>query len=393
LVAAVNSVARFLVVLLVGAAASLSFPACKAQHVPSKAEASDGEASGGSGGETNTGGASGNPPSGEAKPSCCGSLNGRLEGDCSTPPVSPSALCDNAASIAVPSAGIDCREWTVYPDRDGDGVGNGIPGEGVSICACGDLVPAGHAWISADCDDTDPERYWLAYADEDGDGFFDPNSAMCAGEFPDQTHCYVGIFGEPLRWDLTDCDDTDDAKALPSFIDEDGDGDGSEEACLDPGEGSNYSTDCDDADPSRGGFSIEVWGDGVDSNCDGSDGKECECVGQPKEACELTALNEPVGACAHDLALFPAGNCPYCWLTVEHVWVANLGTMNATGAATLTYGSEELALSLDLGPGEQMAVSLPPGFGGEVSIELPNIDDCDATNDQLTVEASFCTVP
>ena len=78
----------------------------------------------------------------------------------------------------------DVQSW--FADGDGDGLGS----RGFVLYAC--TRPDGTAANDEDCDDTDPTRPAVRYADVDGDGFPGTPTVACEGAV--------------VRWD---CDDTD----------------------------------------------------------------------------------------------------------------------------------------------------------------------------------------
>jgi hypothetical protein len=219
---------------------------------------------------------------------------------------------DGVASVA--SGGEDCWDDdasragipTWYADSDGDDYGQA--GTGTQACEASE----GQVDNDDDCDDTErwvfpgaPEACngvdddcngeiddgfampsW--YADSDGDGYGDPDSGIEACEAPD------GMIS-----DRDDCDDADasvhpgaeewcdgvdndcdgqldDASAqdaLRWYLDQDGDGYGSEitstMACEQPSGFAADSGDCDDEDATVHPDAEDVWYDGIDSDCDG----------------------------------------------------------------------------------------------------------------------------
>lgn len=106
------------------------------------------------------------------------------------------------------------------------------------------------------------ETQW--FADEDGDGWGDPEVSTTACVQP-----------EGMVANDEDCDDSD-PEAVPGlwFADEDDDGFGDEEAgarhsCTpEPGHADN-NTDCDDEDETVSPGAEEICGDGADQDCDG----------------------------------------------------------------------------------------------------------------------------
>ncbi len=207
--------------------------------------------------------------------------------------------CDDTTAAANPGAEEVCDEidndcdgdvdeevtTTWYTDADGDG--HGDP-DAATEEACSE--PAGYAASADDCDDADPAvnpdatevcngvdddcdgtvdeddaadaTTW--YADADGDGYGDPDSATLACDAP-----------SGMVDNADDCDDAD-ASLNPDttwYIDYDGDGWGSDrytlEQCEQPSGYVANTDDCDDTEAEVNPDATEVC-NGVDDDCDGA---------------------------------------------------------------------------------------------------------------------------
>ncbi|MED5373703.1 MAG: MopE-related protein [Myxococcota bacterium] len=208
-----------------------------------------------------------------------------------------------------------CVERTFYADADGDGYGDADQ----STLAC--EAPSGFVDLARDCDDDDatvhPDAQEVCngrdddcdgrsddddnrldlgtasvfFPDHDGDGFGRDDEALSAcvqptgfvergGDCDDHSADIHPDAAEVCNGVDDDCDglsDDADDSLDPSlgqsfFVDADGDGFGDEAqttlACaVGPGR-STLSGDCDDSDPSTYPQAGDVYGDGVDSDCD-----------------------------------------------------------------------------------------------------------------------------
>ncbi|MFT4627344.1 MAG: hypothetical protein ACI8PZ_006028 [Myxococcota bacterium] len=146
----------------------------------------------------------------------------------------------------------------VYADNDGDGFGD--PDVPTDSCT----IPPGHVADGTDCDDTDPsDGGWrVGYIDGDRDGYG-------AGDL--NTYCRDQVIAPTGD----DCDDDfPEVGPVPVawYADADGDGFGGdlvEVACARPeGLPVPVDGDCDDTDPTRNP-SLEERCTGIDDDCDG----------------------------------------------------------------------------------------------------------------------------
>lgn len=220
---------------------------------------------------------------------------------------SPFSWC---LAVLVPAAGLaSCTAWELKEEGDPAQVDSGAPaavddsGDPLGADEDGDGTPAGR-----DCDDRDPERYPGApercngedddcdgetdegvlevfHADDDGDGFGDPDREVRActapsGTVADATDCDDADGGvhpdaeEVCNDRDDDCDGlTDEDGDATLYEDRDGDGWGNEAVtatgCPEPG-WVEQGGDCDDEDGSASPGNLVDLCDGVDSDCDGA---------------------------------------------------------------------------------------------------------------------------
>jgi len=162
-----------------------------------------------------------------------------------------------------------CIDTTWFVDADGDGFG-GLP---IEDCD----APVGAVEFGGDCDDTDPDVHPDAMElcdgiDRDCDGAISEETTLYIDEDGDGwgTDAVVACPGEGLASQGGDCDDDDstvhpDAEEIPY--------DGIDQDCADgdlvdvDGDGSPYGEDCDDDDGQRHPWFIETCGDGIDNDC------------------------------------------------------------------------------------------------------------------------------
>ena len=201
--------------------------------------------------------------------------------------------------------------WGDGVDQDCDGV-DGLDGDGDG--APGNALPPTLATAAWDCDDADP----LANrTDSDGDGV-----DSCEEDCDD---------ADPLRFpgNVEDACDGLDGDCVPdgAEVDDDGDGwmecdgdcdDADPAANLDDSDNDGAGTcagDCDDADPGIAPDAPDVWGDGLDPNCDGADGIDADGDGYaanapgPDQDCDDTEAGAHPGGFEWNLCDGIDGDC------------------------------------------------------------------------------------
>ncbi len=196
---------------------------------------------------------------------------------------------------------------TYYEDADGDGYGSDA-----TTAAC--TLPDGYAETAGDCDDTRAEVHPDAselcdgldndcdgdidedievvtfYRDADGDGYGTTEDTTDSCAQPDGYILQAGDCDDtnpdinPGATEVcdgvdNDCDgnaDDDAVDAATWYWDVDRDGYGDEThptyACTQPQGNSAIGGDCDDTDPAINPAAEEIPGNGVDEDCDGTDG-------------------------------------------------------------------------------------------------------------------------
>ncbi len=205
--------------------------------------------------------------------------------------------CDDGAAAVNPGVteepydGIDndCDEQTPDDDVDGDGfiLETDCNDEDASIYPGAEEVCDE---VDQDCDDVADNGVQLTvYTDSDGDGYGDPAlaSAFCtleSGYSDNDLDCNdadaaispdaVEICDE-LDNDCNELVDDDDTPTDPLtwYADSDGDGYGNalstEDACVQPSDHVDDSSDCDDGDEAIFPGALETLGDSKDGDCDG----------------------------------------------------------------------------------------------------------------------------
>jgi hypothetical protein len=180
----------------------------------------------------------------------CGSDLPSTRDDCddAEPAVHPGAEehcngVDEDCDGEVDEDAVDGTEW--FPDADGDGAGTGAGAGEVTACT----PPEGFAATADDCDDANAEV--CPACDEVCNGVDDDCDAL-ADEAGDAGEWYCRDGDEDGFGDPGDCS----------------------QSCSDVSGRVVDATDCDDTDPEVHGGAEEIWGDGVDQDCDGCD----DCV-------------------------------------------------------------------------------------------------------------------
>ncbi len=198
-----------------------------------------------------------------------------------------------------------CNTW--YEDSDGDNYGN----SGVSVDAV--IPPPGYVLDDTDCDDGDfnihpgavevcdgtndencdgsvDEGCQTWYRDADSDGYGDPSDNMVTiiqppGYISDNTDCDdTKAAVNPGATEVCDGIDNNCAGGIDEgcdfwYRDNDHDNFGnpgvSVWAVIQPAGYVNDFTDCDDSDAAINPAAVDICGDGVDNNCDGSTDEDC----------------------------------------------------------------------------------------------------------------------
>jgi hypothetical protein len=203
----------------------------------------------------------------------------------------------------------------------------------------------------------------------------------------------ISIPGDPPS---DDCNDADASLAVAAYVDADGDGAGDPErlACLPAGEfPAGYAprgTDCDDTSADISPFATELAGDGIDQDCDGSDGF-ADCLFYPSCGCDAGGELAPEDPCeGFDLAvvsfeLCESGGCGR--EQIQLVQVANLGTEAAPGEITLSSNTGSLTRIAALAAGQVTPSILwrgtPPAILRVSAATGGAPGDCNTENDVL----------
>ncbi|GDX82115.1 hypothetical protein LBMAG42_39260 [Deltaproteobacteria bacterium] len=257
--------------------------------------------------------------------------------------------CDGLADdLDASTAAAGKSTW--YADSDADTYG------GSTSAAYCDL-PSGYVATSTDCDDADAAIYPGAtevcdgadndcdgladdgvtstfYADSDSDGFGDlsTSTAACsapAGFVADATDCDDGDAdvspGATERCDAADTDEDCDGRAddddtapvgvVTYYVDMDGDTYGAgaaSEACDPPADTVADTSDCDDADGAVHPGALDIVGDAIDNDCDGSEtcyADADEDGYRPDSGATVASVDDDCADAGEALRTEPAGDC------------------------------------------------------------------------------------
>ena len=306
-----------------------------------------------------------------------GSIRLRCDGVGEAAAALPAGDCDDASAARFPGApevcdGVDqdcdgvaddgLATLVYYSDGDGDGFGGA---SALGVTSCGPV--AGSVANRDDCNDADAAVR--------------PSATESAGDGVDQN-----------------CDGRESC-----FVDGDGDGfrngaavvDSADADCADPGEASLTApaTDCDDTTAAVRPGAVEIAGDDVDQNCDGSelcfvnadgDGyRTLSTVSSSRIGCDVTGLA---------LATLPAGDCddaspsryPGAPEFCDGVDQDCDGTAD-NGLSTQNYYTDA--------DGDGFGSSTAPAVAScrSVSGSVTNLTDCDDTNGSIRPGASEIT--
>lgn len=182
------------------------------------------------------------------------------EGDCDD---NRAARYPGATEINYNNADEDCSGWDVY-DADNDGTAAvGVGGTDCDDTDATRYVGATDAWY----DGTDSDCSGGSDYDQDGDGYV---SNVYGGSDCDDTNIAVRPGAVELPFDGVDqdCDTFDQDFDGDRFV---GYWEESTGTVLSDPEGSGFEVDCDPADGEIFPGQVEIWYDGIDSDCAGDD--------------------------------------------------------------------------------------------------------------------------
>jgi hypothetical protein len=261
-------------------------------------------------------------------------------------------LCDgfdNNCDRTVDEDGVD--RFRRYLDADGDGFGDASS----LALVCGTTV--GYSDLSTDCDDTRADT-WPGAPERIGDGVDQDCDRL--------ELCYLDVDGDGYVGDFVELAETADLTCSSLVACPDGvtpfRGDG--QCYLSPG--TSAVQDCDDTDPLRAPGVADAFGDGVDSNCDGTEVCFRDLDGDRYRPSVDAIVLSADGDCADpgelDLAEMLLG---------EDCWDAEFDAGAGTGCRDVSAGAAAAVC-----PNE-----VNPGVGDENALAVNGVDyDCDASS-------------
>lgn len=288
-----------------------------------------------------------------------------------------------------------CTLTPIYADADGDGRPASTDSPR-SICA-EDGVVEGFIFLNApaerDCDDADPSVWQGLCGDADGDGAV---SERCVGDDvpADLQRCPYVLEWTPKAGPY-DCDDQDPEAIDFFYVDQDGDGYGAgEPLCFHDEAGySAWHGDCADDDALRYPRALELFGDGVDADCDGNDDGSC---GAGVSLYEFEWPDAPPLAAAvcdgPDLALGVL-SCSSCQTSSGTFAVENRGSERFVGDVVLTEieSGAFVTVAIDLAPSERrVLISGPFRLEYELGFGAAQLVDCNGADNHAYVRPGHC---
>jgi hypothetical protein len=307
----------------------------------------------------------------------------------------------NANDCAMCNAALDVSVTRLYVDADRDGYASGWVEGCVGSAQLASYVESVVSPDALDCDDAASDRWQWACRDTDGDGWC-VSPKECVGALP------PGYRPGDIGYRRTDCDDSNASLQQTVYGDEDGDGflaDFDHPTSCQPysvqrplGVSNNPGTDCDDHSSGVFPEQADLVGDGIDANCDGSDGWRgatcvdgCECW--PTAICSTV---EPTCTTQADLAIVDAlaGAAECSRATSALVAIVNRGGAAFDGEVTVTesdfYGGDardaycwyDTKVALKLGPSESRIIEVDP-LCRHVQLVVGAGADCALDNNQF----------